>query len=250
MSVLFVREWLKMTKEPSRLMGIVAQPLLFWIVIGGGFMPSFRIAENSSLGYQDFFFVGVVAMVVLFSAIFGTITLIDDKASGFMQAVLVAPGSRWALVLGKISGVASVAVLQALLIVGVGAALGVSLSEAAWLQVFGFLALGAIALGGMGFVFAWGTSSSAAYHALMGIVMIPMWIVSGGMFPPDTPWMQWIVLVNPVAWLVAGLRAAFAGGVAPLGSVTGALTPEYCLAGLVIFSLIMIVLGARLCAKN
>src|SRR3989338_2365631 len=100
--VLWARELLRMTKEPSRLLGIVVQPLIFWVVIGSGFMPSFRVSENTQLGYQDFFFVGVVAMVVLFSAIFSTITLIEDKASGFMQAVLVAPGSRLALVVGKV----------------------------------------------------------------------------------------------------------------------------------------------------
>lgn len=232
------------------MMGIIAQPLLFWVVIGSGFVPSFRVSENPGVGYQDFFFVGVVALVLLFSAIFSTITLIDDRNSGFMQAVLIAPGSRLSLVLGKVLGVASVAMVQALLMIGVGFLLGVSLLDANWLQIILFLLLGSIALASLGFVFAWGSSSTAAYHALMGMILIPLWILSGAMFPPSTSWMKIVVMANPVAWLVSGLRAAFAGGVAPVGTVTEQLGVQYCLLALILFSVMMLILGARLCRRS
>ncbi len=239
-----------MTKEPSRLLGVVVQPLIFWLVIGAGFVPSFRVPENAGLNYQEFFFVGVIAMVVLFAAIFSTITLIDDRASGFMQAVLVAPGSRLALVLGKILGVTNIALLQAGLFILVGPWVGFSIAATHWFWVAVFLALGGISLAGLGFVFAWVSSSSAAYHALMSVILIPLWILSGAMFPPNTPWMEILVLCNPIAWLVGGLRAAFAGGIAPLGSVTVALNLEYCLVALSLFSVFILLAGVWVCRKT
>lgn len=248
--VLWARELLRMTKEPSRLLGVVVQPLIFWIVIGSGFVPSFRVAENSNLNYQDFFFVGVIAMVVLFAAIFSTITLIDDRNSGFMQAVLVAPGSRFALVLGKTLGVTNIALLQAGLFILIGPWVGFSMAEANWFWVVIFLVLGGISLSGLGFVFAWASSSSAAYHALMSVILIPMWILSGAMFPPSTPWMEVLVLCNPIAWLVGGLRAAFAGGVAPMGSVTAALSLNYCLLSLSLFSIFILFAGVLVCRRT
>ncbi|MEI6790699.1 MAG: ABC transporter permease [Myxococcaceae bacterium] len=248
--VLWARELLRMTKEPTRLLGVVVQPLIFWIVIGAGFVPSFHVTENASLNYQDFFFVGVIAMVVLFAAIFSTITLIEDRSSGFMQAVLVAPGSRFALVFGKVLGVTNIALLQACLFLCVGPLVGFSVDAANWFWVVVFLTLGGISLSGLGFFFAWASSSSAAYHALMSLILIPLWILSGAMFPPNTPWMQMVVLFNPIAWLVAGLRAAFAGGIAPLGSVTVALNLNFCLVALILFSAFILFASVWVCRKS
>ncbi|MBH1989094.1 MAG: ABC transporter permease [Myxococcaceae bacterium] len=245
--VLWARELLRMKKEPTRLMGVVIQPLLFWLVIGSGFSPSFHVIENADLDYLSFFFIGIIAMVLLFASIFSTITLIDDRSSGFMQAVLVAPGTRFALVLGKILGVTSIALIQALLFMAVGLFLKVPMMQADWLLVSIFLFLGGFSMAGLGFVLAWLSTSSAAYHALMSVILIPMWILSGAMFPPSTQWMQWAVLINPIAWLVSGLRAAFAGGVAPMGSVTSTLSLEYCLGALCLFSLFCLWAGSWIC---
>lgn len=248
--VLWARELLRMTKEPTRLLGVVVQPLIFWMVIGTGFVPSFRVVENANLNYQDFFFVGVIAMVILFAAIFATITLIEDRSSGFMQAVLVAPGSKFALVLGKVLGVTNIALLQAGLFICVGPWAGFSVATANWFLVFTFLVLGGVSLSGLGFFFAWASSSSAAYHALMSVILIPMWILSGAMFPPNTPWMESLVLFNPIAWLVAGLRAAFAGGIAPLGSVTPDLNLNFCLVALILFSVFILLASVWVCRKS
>ena len=164
--VLWQRELLRMLKEPSRILGVVIQPLMFWFVIGSGFVPSFRLAENETLDYQYFFFPGVLALVILFSAIFSTITVIEDRASGFLQAVLVGPGSRTALVLGKIAGVVCIACIQALLFLLVAPFAGISLLQMDFALVLLLTVLGSISMSGLGFVFAWVTASSAAYHAL------------------------------------------------------------------------------------
>ncbi len=248
--VLWFREVIRMWKEPTRILGVVVQPLIFWLVIGAGFMPSFRLDQNAGVDYMQFFYPGVLAMVILFTAIFSTITLIDDKASGFMQLVLVAPGGRASIVLGKSLGVTTIALIQASLFLLVAPFAGVSVQAVHWPLLFAVVLFGALALALLGFVFAWWTESSAAYHALMSIILIPMWILSGGMFPPSSPWIQTIVWLNPMGWLVAGIRAAFAGGVAPLGTVPFGLDAPMAVSLLVAFCMLLIWIGVWICNRK
>lgn len=248
--VLLQREFLRMLMQPSRVMGVVLQPLLFWFVIGSGFVPSFCVAENSALDYRFFFFPGILALVVLFSAIFSTITLIEDRSSGFLQAVLVAPGSRVSVVLGKILGVVAISCVQAFLFLAVAPFVGISLEQVEPFTLLLLIILGAISLAGIGFVFAWVTESSAAYHALMSIVLIPMWVLSGAMFPVNVGWIHTLVMFNPLGWLVAGFRAAFSAGIAPLGSVPSFLTLDICILFLSLFSLFIIMLGVYVCQSR
>jgi ABC-2 type transport system permease protein len=248
--VLWKRELLRMLTEPTRVLGVVIQPLMFWFVIGSGFVPSFRLAGNEALNYQYFFFPGVLALVILFSAIFSTITVIEDRVSGFLQAVLIGPGSRTALVLGKMAGVVCIACIQALLFLVVAPFAGISLEQMNFALVLLLTVLGAISMSGLGFVFAWVTESSAVYHALMSIILIPMWILSGAMFPAQTGWIHTVLLLNPLGWLVAGFRAAFAAGQAPLGSVPSALTIEVCLIYLSLFSIFIVGIGVWVCHRR
>lgn len=210
--VLSKREVMKTLQEPSRLLGVVVQPLLFWFVIGSGFMPNFKSTGAQANGdYLSFFYPGVLAMVLLFTAIFSTITLIEDRASGLMQAVLVSPARRYALVLGKTSGIVLIALLQAGLFLCAAPFSGISLAAVNWLTLFSVMVLGTLVLALLGFVAAWWLDSSTAYHAFMSVVLIPLWIVSGAMFPLETHWMKVVAYFNPEAWLVEGLRRAFAG---------------------------------------
>jgi len=248
--VLWQREIFRMLKEPSRILGVVVQPLLFWFVIGSGFVPSFRLEQDHALDYQTFFFPGVLALVILFSAIFSTITLIDDRASGFLQAVLVAPGNRASVVFGKILGVVTIALIQAILFLSVTPFIHISLTQVNFLLLFVLLILGAVSMSGIGFIFAWVTESSAAYHALMSVILIPMWVLSGAMFPATTGWIQKVALVNPLGWLVSGLRAVFNSNVAPLGSVPVLLSLRVCLLFLILFSFFIVMIGVWVCHKR
>lgn len=248
--VLVGREWLRMIAEPSRIAGIVIQPLFFWWVIGSGFMPSFAVKGTESLSYMSFFYPGILAMVVLFSAIFSTITLIDDRSSGFLQMVLVAPMSRFSLVSGKVLGVTSLTCVQVGLLLLISPLAGVHFANVDWFLCFYGIVLGAIALSSLGFIVAWVTDSSAAYHAVMSIVLIPMWVVSGGFFPVQGGWMQVCIAINPVAWLVVVLRGALMGS-----GIVHATSPSWMsisLASLllVLFSVCVMSLAVLLCNKK
>jgi ABC-type multidrug transport system permease subunit len=177
---------------------------------------------GSSDGYLRFFYPGVVLMVVLFAAIFTTLSVIEDRHAGFLQAVLAGPGSRGAVVVGKVLGSASVALSQAALFLLLAPVAGFPWLAVDWLLLLASLALAAIGLAAMGFAVAWLVDNVQGYHAIQMTLLVPLWIVSGAMFPPspDHPWMAAVMRANPVAYAVSATRRALAGPAAP-GALPG-----------------------------
>ena len=146
------RELLRFFRQRTRIVGALGQPLIFWVLFGAGLRGSFAAPQwaPSGMTYQEYFFPGVTVMIVMFTAIFSTISIIEDRREGFLQGVLVAPVPRLALVLGKLAGGTCLALIQSLLFlvigpmlrfVGLAPSLPWSLSPLAWLVMIGFLAL-------------------------------------------------------------------------------------------------------------
>ena len=208
--VLAWRELLRFGRQPTRLFGSLAQPLLIWFFLGSGFARSFQ-GQTEGLSYGEFFYPGIVVMLLLFAAIFSTITLIEDRTAGFLQGVLVAPVLRVNLVLGKLVGGTAIAFIQA----------GVFLLFAPWAgfslgfdQVLGLVALFAVVgLGftGLGFIVAWVMETVAGYHAIMSVVLLPMWLLSGALFPLEgaASWLAWVMRCNPTTYAMNVVRSAF-----------------------------------------
>src|SRR5579872_4054789 len=109
------RELVRFFRQRTRVIGALGQPILFWVLFGAGLHSSFSPPDWAprSMTYQEYFFPGVAVMIVLFTAIFSTISIIEDRREGFLQGVLVAPIGRLAIVLGKLCGGTALAVLQA-----------------------------------------------------------------------------------------------------------------------------------------
>jgi ABC-2 type transport system permease protein len=191
-------------------------------------------------------------LIVLFTAIFSTISIIEDRREGFLQAVLVAPLPRASLVLGKVAGGTALAVIQAglflllgplLWLVGLSPHMSFSLSLVDVGAIFAFLVLQGFALTGLGYVMAWPLDSTQGYHALMSVLLMPMWLLSGAFFPvPESGWLAWVMWVNPLTYGVVGLqRILFAHAERPAaGSTTQASLPSVttCLAVTAIFCVV------------
>jgi daunorubicin resistance ABC transporter membrane protein len=229
--VLWRRDLLRFFRQPSRIAGALGQPVIFWLVIGTGMAATFRM-PGSRVGYLEFFYPGVVLMVVLFAAIFTTVSVIEDRHAGFLQAVLAGPGSRAALVLGKSLGSASVALSQAALFLALAPAAGFPITTIHWPLLVGALSLAAIGLSAIGFTVAWAIDNIQGYHALQMTLLIPLWVVSGAMFPPSPshPVFAAIMRVNPVAHAVSATRRALAGPRAP-GTLSGSAALDLCVLG-------------------
>jgi ABC-2 type transport system permease protein len=215
---LAVRELVRFFRQRTRVIGALGQPVIFWILFGAGLHGSFKPPAWAPAGmsYQEYVCPGIAVLIVLFTAIFSTISIIDDRREGFLQGVLVSPAPRTSLVLGKLCGGTALAVLQAGLFLAVAPALtyaglvptmNYEVSAAGLLAAAGFLTLVAFALTGLGYAIAWPMDSTQGYHAVMSVVLLPMWLLSGAFFPAgDSGWLSVVIRLNPLTYGVAGLR--------------------------------------------
>jgi len=211
------REVVRFLRQRNRVFGALAQPVLFWLIFGAGLSASFRAGSQAQVGYSEYFFPGVVAMILLFTAIFATISIIDDRNSGFLQGVLVAPVPTSAIVLGKIAGTATLAVGQALVVCILAPLAGMSVEVSGIIAAIPVMVVLSVALAGLGMLIAWRMDSTQGFHAIMTSVLMPMWLLSGAFFPAEgTPWwLAWIIAINPLTYGVAALRHALYLGQTP-----------------------------------
>ena len=211
---LSLRELVRFFRQRTRIIGALGQPIIFWVLFGAGLQSSFQ--GPAGISYQEYFFPGVAVMIVMFTAIYSTISIIEDRREGFLQGVLVAPIPRVALVLGKVCGGMMLAVMQALVFLAVGpllALVGLSPSITTGLTwynfpaVIAYLALIGFALTALGYLIAWPMDSTHGFHAIMSVFLLPMWLLSGSFFPaPQSGWLAWVVRLNPLTYGTAGLR--------------------------------------------
>jgi len=218
------REWVRFFRQRSRVIGALATPVLFWVLLGFGADRAFTAPGSegaSGVGYREYFFPGALVMILLFTAIFSTITVIDDRNEGFLQGVLVSPASRSAIVLGKVLGGAGIALVQGVLFLVFYPLVGGWPSTLELLGAVAVMAGLAIALTGMGLVLAWRMDSTAGYHAMMNILLMPMWFLSGAVFPAATApiWMKAVMACNPLTYGHQLLSKLLLGNDAPAGLV-------------------------------
>jgi len=204
---LWLREIVRFVRQRNRIVGALGTPLLFWLIIGSGLGRSFQ-AGGSGGGYLEYFFPGTLALIVLFTAIFSTISIIEDRQVGFLQSVLVAPVPRSAVTLGKIMGATTLAVLQALMFLALAPIAGISLDLQKFFGLAGVLTMMGFSLSALGYLIAWRMESTQGFHAIMNLLLIPLWLLSGALFPPSGApgWIRGIIRANPLTYGIAAVR--------------------------------------------
>lgn len=245
-ATLWWREIVRFARQRSRVTGALGQPLLFWILIGSGLGGSFRAADGAApgardIGFLEYAYPGTAVLILLFTAIFSTISVIEDRREGFLQGVLVAPVPRSAIALGKILGGTTLAVAQALLFLLLAPLAGIALSPGAVVAAAAVLAAVAFALTGLGFVIAWALDSTAGFHAIMNLILMPMWLLSGAFFPASgaaAP-VRWLMAADPLTYGVAALRRALYLGAIPPGGALPGFVPS--LAVTILFAAVMFI---------
>src|SRR5271169_6364120 len=110
---LWWREIVRFYRQPTRVVGVLASPLVFWLVLGSGFGNSFRSSAGpSQQHYLNYSYPGTLILIVLFTSIFTMMSVIEDRKEGFLLSVLVAPVPRTAIVLGKVLGGTTLSAIQ------------------------------------------------------------------------------------------------------------------------------------------
>lgn len=206
---LWWREIVRFVRQRSRLVGAFAQPLVFWLLLGGGLHASFQPPGfPAGMSYTAYFYPGIIVLVLLFTAIFATIAVVEDRQAGFLQGVLIAPVSRVTVVFGQAMGCTTLALVQGVLFLAFAPLVGIQLSLAVVLAVVAVEALMAFGLTNLGLIIAWRMDSTQGFHAIMNLILIPIWLLSGAVFPGTgaSIWLEWIMRLNPLSYGVAALR--------------------------------------------
>jgi len=195
-ATLWQRELVRFWRQKSRLLGVIASPLVIWLLIGYG---------SNTLGR---FYSGALVMTVMFSAIFSTISIIEDRREGFLLSMMVSPAPRSSLVLGKILGAATLAWIQGIIFLAFAPLAGFRMDAAAVLRIAAAIFLISFTLTALGFVIAWKMDSTAGFHAIMNLLLLPMWMVSGALFPLSEAqgWMKLLMRINPLTYSISLLN--------------------------------------------
>lgn len=207
------REIIRFFRQRNRVIGALATPLIFWLILGLGFSPSFAPAgATDRVSYFAYFFPGALVLIVFFTAIFATISVIEDRREGFLQGVLVSPASASAIALGKVIGGTAIASIQGIIFLLLAPMAGFSFTPLSAVMVLSALLVSGMGLTSFGLIIAWPMDSTQGFHALMNVFLVPLWILSGAMFPMQgNAILETIARFNPLAYLVDAVRLALAG---------------------------------------
>jgi len=233
---LWWREIVRFYRQPGRVVGVLASPLVFWAVLGSGFGTSFRSGGGAGQQhYLDYSYPGILILIVLFTSIFTMMSVIEDRKEGFLLSVLVAPVPRTAIVLGKVLGGTTLAAVQGLIFLIFAPFAGVHLNPIQILLVAVVVFLVSFSLTALGFAIAWPMDSTQAFHGIVNLFLIPLWLLSGALFPISgaSGWIRVIMRVNPLTYGVEALRVLLYPGADSDFQLTSAI------ATLVLFSFVM-----------
>jgi len=206
---LWWREMVRFYRQRTRVIGVILSPLVFWVLLGAGFRGSFRtVGSGAQQNYLEYFFPGALIMVVLFTSIFTMMSVIEDRKEGFLLSVMVAPIHRSSIVLGKVMGGASLSAIQGLLFLALSPLIGVRIGFEQFGLTVLIVFLVSFALTALGFAVAWTLDSAQAFHAIVNLFLIPLWLLSGALFPVSSAsgWIHAVMLLNPLTYGVESLR--------------------------------------------
>src|SRR5215472_15217796 len=207
-ATLWWRELVRFYRQRSRVAGVLGSPLIFWLVVGSGIGSSFRPDGAKSSGYLEYFFPGTIILIILFTSIFTMMSVIEDRKEGFLLSVLVSPISRSVVVLAKVLGGTTLSAIQGMIFLMFAPLLGIHIGIASFLLLLLTIFLVSFALTALGFAIAWPMDSTQAFHAIINLFLIPLWLVSGALFPLSgaSGWLRMIMRINPLTYGTDALR--------------------------------------------
>lgn len=195
------REFIRFTRQPSRIVASVGTPALVWLFLASGFADSFAPpTDDPTTSYAAFAIPGIATMVVLFSTIFASISLIQDRQAGLLQAVIVSPASPRAIATSKVFAGSCIATAQAALVLIAAFVFDPAAAPIPFAISLAACFITSIALISTGLALAWRVNSTAGFHGIMNLILLPMWLLSGAIFPVEgaAGWMRTLVTINPL----------------------------------------------------
>src|SRR5919201_4332089 len=216
--IVWWRDVIRYWRDRARVGASLAQPLLYLVIFGTGLASSLGGGFGASAGaagvsYTQFIYPGVISMSVLFTAIFGAMSIVWDREFGFMRELLVAPIDRAAIAVGKTLGGATQAMIQGLILLVLAPFVGVTLSPMVVLEVVVLTFVLAFGLSAMGVALASYMRTMQGFQVVMNFLMMPMFFLSGALFPlVGLPgWMTVLTRLNPASYGIDPIRRVLLG---------------------------------------
>ena len=210
--VMWLRQIKRYFRSKSRMFGSLAQPILFLVALGFGFGPIFQKAGGGN--YMEFLAPGIIAMSILFTAMFNGIDVIWDRQFGFLKETLVAPVSRYKIMIGRTLGGATVAMIQGLLVFIISLFIGFRVTNPYMiLLAFVFMFLIAMLFTALGTAIASRLEDMQGFPLIMNFIIMPLFFLSGALFPLDSlpDALKLVTQLNPLSYGVDGIRGALTG---------------------------------------
>lgn len=228
--IIWYRDVLRYWRDRLRLLASLAQPLLFLLIFGTGLSASLRgigggLGGAPSINYVQFIYPGIIGMAVLFTSIFSAMSIVWDREFGFLKEVLVAPIDRSAIAIGKVLGGSTQAMVQGMILLVLAPIVGVTLTPLAVLELIPLIFVLAFALTTLGVALATGITSMQGFQAVMNFLMMPIFFLSGALFPlSNLPWwMTGLTRIDPAAYGIDPIRRVILGASGVPSAVTGRL---------------------------
>ena len=223
--VVWKREIIRFARNRIRILTSLAQPVLFLFVLGTGLAPVVKIPGG--FDFRTFIFPGVIAMTILFTAIFSAVSIVWDREFGFLREMLVAPVRRGAIMVGKCAGGATVATMQGIIMLTLAGLVHVPYSPVMIVELLGMMVITATMLTAFGLFLAARIQEIESFQVVMQLFVLPMFFLAGAVFPIHRlpAWLGTLTRFDPLAYAVDAMRhTVFTHAHAP-ASVTRTLEP-------------------------
>jgi ABC-2 type transport system permease protein len=209
-SIVWRRELIRFKRDRLRAITSLIQPLLFLLVLGTGLSSLARHSLPSGIDFKTFIYPGVLAMAVLFTAIFSAASIVWDREFGFLREMLVAPVSRASIVVGKCLGGATIATFQGIIILALAGLAGVPYDPVLMLILVGEMLLLAFTLTAFGVMMAARITQFQAFMALTQMLVLPLFFLSGALYPLHglPGWLSVLTRIDPLTYAVGPMRHA------------------------------------------
>jgi ABC-2 type transport system permease protein len=207
--VVWRRELIRFSRDRLRILTSLVQPFLFLFVLGTG-LSSFVSGSIHGISFRTFIYPGVLCMAVMFTAMFSAASIVWDREFGFLREMMVAPVRRSSIVLGKCLGGATVAAFQGAVVIAIAGLVGVPYAPTLILELFALTLLLAFAITAFGTMAAARISQLQSFMALMQMVIMPMFFISGALFSVAhlPPWLAVLNRLDPLTYAVDPMRRA------------------------------------------
>jgi ABC-2 type transport system permease protein len=207
--IVWHRELIRFFQDRPRIISSLVQPVLFLFVLGTG-LSRLAAGGTGGLNLRTFIFPGVLAMSTMFTALFSAGSIVWDREFGFLREMLVAPVSRSAIVVGKCLGGATVATFQGVVILALAGAVGVPYSLPLLLTLVFELLLLSFSLTALGVMVAARMKNIQTFFAMIQVVLMPMFFLSGALYPLSNlpTWLGVLTKIDPITYAVDPMRRA------------------------------------------